>query len=63
MGRGQLLRYCNQNFSGQLCSKMLTCMCNIVTTTKGQEPSQEDMRSPRGTFKKLKCLTAGVLIS
>ena len=43
-GRGQLLRYCNQDFSGQLCSRMLMCMYNIVIATKGQEISQEDMR-------------------
>jgi len=40
----QLLRYCSQDFSGQLCSRMLMCMYNIVIAAKGQGISQEDMR-------------------
>jgi len=43
-GERTIAKVLQSRFFSQLCSKMLTYMCNIVTIAKGQEPSQEDMR-------------------
>ena len=51
----------NLGFIGQHCSKMLTHMCNIVISVKGQGTSLGGMRCLCRTFRRLRCLIVGEL--